>query len=188
MNGILNNTSVYLSGPIECVENGADWRLAITPQLEELGIRVFDPLVKPSWIPDINGEKQASQKKILANATEEQYIEIFNINYEIRKMGVRLAHASDWIICRLPKQRTFGTIEELTIAKNAGKPCLFWCPEGMPSMWIFSMFANKRKNSVEEKFYKKWEDLFEYIKSIDSGQTKIDPYEWIFTTYKRETK
>ena len=190
MTGILENSSVYLSGPIESVDDGAGWRQRITPPLEEMGVRVYNPLVKPSWLnlaSKTDGRRQKEQRKaLLEGCSDEEYQAIFETQCEIRTLGVRLAHTCDWMICRVPQQFTVGTFEELTIAKQSSKPCLFWCPDGLPSMWLLAMFATDRPNSWKETFFRSQKALIGHIRKIHTCDMPIDPIQWIFATYSRE--
>jgi len=187
MKGILNGTSVYLSGPIENVGDGSDWRSAISPHLQEMGVKVMNPLEKPAWLrraSKVDGPKQAEQRKILLQGCPEgNYDEIYQTQKEIRDMGIRLAYASDWMICRLPRQETVGTYEEIKIAKECGKPCFFWCPDGLFSMWLFAMFATSESDSWRDIFFDDWESLHDYLKKINACEVPINSMEWIFVTY-----
>ena len=198
--GLLNNTTVYLSGPIESATDAFSWRENIKPELTSLGIEIWDPLVKPGWMQrDADGSKQKEWKSCLIQYAEKDPIEIqseahevellamgqhpelsnniiHESNHQIRIVGKRLASACDFMICRITKEFTAGTFEELSLA--AGKPVLFWADSKIPSMWLLDQFSDTK--TWEHTFFDSWNKLLNYLMQVDRAEIEIDPIKWIF--------
>lgn len=192
---LLKDTTVYLAGPVEFDENHRSWRDEITEFLNKIGVKVYDPLVKPDCLyPPITQENPSgyldnfrkwynSDKPLeLSNS-----LKIFNALKYVRKICLRLVRASDWTIFYLPKKFSVGTYEELTEAVRLDKPILVFCEDGQmyTSSWALSMIPND-VGETHEIFNENIEDLKLSISSIDEGRTKIDPLKWIFISYFKE--
>ena len=185
--GLLADTRVYLAGPVEHDSKAAAWRDEITPDLEDLNITVWNPLQKPDWIMEeakVDGPGQLKLKEELLHGYPGGAEIAARANHEIRKMGLRLAAASDFIICRLPKTFTAGTFEEIGNAAKEGKPVLFWVDEKYPSMWLYDQFAFGQ--SAANVFFTSREDLLRYLQRINNGKSSYDPFRWIFMSWRKE--
>ena len=184
----LKGVSVYLSGAIEATQDkGTTWRQRVTPFLENLGMNVWDPLVKPDWVPEANGVRQTEWKKLLIDGIANLAIEgIIKDNSSLRKVGCSLANNCNTMIVKIDKTIfTVGTWEEVMIGQRRGIPMFFLCAESIPSMWLLDM-VNAYQNP-EEVFFQTELDLFKHLQLIDNNSTKVDNIAWIFKTYK-ETK
>jgi hypothetical protein len=188
--GLLEGTTAYLSGPIEAATDATSWRNSVKSDLRSLGIRPWDSLEKADWMLDYalaDGAQQATWKsKIINDAQEdvsalEERGNIYFGNRQIRQVGLRLAQAADFIICRMTGEFTAGTFEELALA--AGKPVLFWCDQKIPSMWLFDQFADL--NKWRDTFFTSWADLYGYLGMVDNKEVSIDPLKWIFLTWEK---
>lgn len=189
--GLLEGTTAYLSGPIEAATDAVSWRDSIKADLRYLGIRAWDPLVKPDWMLDsaqVDGPGQATWKPKIVNdnTTDVNALEergnIFFGNRQIRQVGLRLAQAADFIICRMTGEFTAGTFEELALAAN--KPVLFWCDQEIPSMWLFDQFADL--NTWRDTFFTSWANLYDYLNMVDNKEVSIDPIKWIFLMWEKQ--
>lgn len=186
MDKLLSNTKVYLAGPVERDDDCNSWRDQITPILEELNVLVFNPLSYPKWFKDYCGdvspEIQRNDKSILNRLVQDDQLDDDYENYEyyvrndiIRKCCLRLASAADWIICKV-STNTVGTFEEIGIARQQGKPVLFFSnDEDLDSCWRALQFYNGDKI-----WFNNIDSLISRIKEIDKGELCVNRFEWIF--------
>jgi hypothetical protein len=193
--GILAHTSCYLGGAIEIEPHAAEWRARMTQELSGMDITVLNPLVKPEWVgprclrsqADINEKffdwvvQRAAGDELRASRAEEALQDM----HIAREICLRLVYTANWSICRLPKTFTVGTFEELTLLARAGTPVMFICPDGIPSMWLASMFVDKITD-VEDVFFKDEDHLLTAVRHIDEGKRAIDPKRWIFLTWTQK--
>lgn len=205
--GILANTSCYLAGPVEFSPDAAEWRIRVAQELSGMGVVVLNPLVKPEWVgprglrpqPDINanffvkqGIPQVSNnfagqiptepirpEQVLVRPDMELALQDMHIQ---RDICLRMVYATNWCICRLPKIFTVGTFEELTLLSKAGAPVMFVCPDGIPSMWLVSMFVDKAID-IDDVFFQDEAQLLTAVRHINQGERQIDPRKWIFLTW-----
>ena len=177
--GLLTGITAYICGPIEAVSDGAGWRDQITPDLEAMSIRVWNPLKKPNWVLPLTYSADGSTQKSW-KGTIETDVDVYNANRQIRSVSRRLAAAADILICRMTGAFTAGTMEELSLAH--GKPVFFWSNERIPSMWLCDQFATPK--TIKNTFFDSWEGLHEYLKSVDNATVEIDPIKWIFLSWE----
>ena len=169
----LRNTTVYVAGPVEAVsDGGADWRDAITGPLHQMGIKVWNPLIKPNWVPKYDASDQYKDKEEIIDAMNNG---IFPIDAHkrldnLRNNCLRLADACDFIICKLGG-KTVGTFEEISI--KGGKPVLFIGE--FDSTWRYVQFFQQDKF-----FFKDINDIVGYLIKVDNGAQQVDPLTWIF--------
>ena len=178
---LLRGTRAYLCGPIEASGDAVSWRAKVTKDVEPLGIEIWDPLNKPKWVPSAamaDGKGQKKLKEIIKTGTHLAAKRARETNHQIRMMGLRLAYACDFIICKLTGEFTVGTFEELDAANRCGKPIFIWSPEdSLPSMWLYDQIDHGQ-------FYESWDDLLGKLRIIDSGK-QMDPLEWIFFSWRK---
>lgn len=126
----LKNTRIYLSGPIEFSQNPISWRQKISSKLKEIGIIIYDPLIKPDWLPKLDQKEQLKLKELYL---QNQHIPIVESNNKlIREYCLNLVRHADILIVKLDKTFTAGTLEEIKLAE--GKP-IFIITENV-SMWL----------------------------------------------------
>ena len=185
----LKGVSVYLSGAIEaCQDKGKTWRQRMTPFLEGLGLQIWDPLVKPYWVPPIDGVRQASWKRYFGPTSEwpdgSKNIAFLH-NKLLRQVCLALANNCNIMIVKIDKAiPTFGTWEEVGIAQRRGIPVFFICSEKIPSMWLIDQFdAYKYPQLI---FFQSDVSLFDHLQLIDNGSIEVDNIAWIFKTYKEK--
>ena len=98
----LNKQRAYLAGAIDReADRGKGWRDNITPFLNNLGVTVFNPLIKPGEIGK-EDENTSSLKKQLKK--ERRYDELYKVMKAIRGVDLRLVDISDFLIVNLEIQ------------------------------------------------------------------------------------
>lgn len=174
MRNKLKNTTVYLCGAVEAIpDGGADWRDAITKPLNEMGVRVWNPLIKPDWYnPKYDAKDQVEDKKEIVDAITNNTFPVFAFDRlnKLRNTCLRLADACDFIICKLGG-KTVGTFEELAI--RGQKPVLFIGE--FDSTWRYVQFSQP-----DPFFFKDVDMLLDYLRKVDSGVEKVDALSWVF--------
>lgn len=135
--GTLEGKRIYLGGPVESYDGAQDWRQQITPKLTSLGLTVLNPLIKPNWMPNVDGKTQRDMRAQLDMGVELRPSDINN-NDLTRKWCLSLVRISDILIFNLHGTvKTFGTFEEL--ACSSQKPIFLICDDRhIPSMWLAS--------------------------------------------------
>ena len=182
--GNLASVKCYLSGAIESANSAPyqakGWRQKITPKLQELGIVVYDPLVKPKWMPEVSGATQREMAKnldegITAGVALDK-IELHNNMTRI--FCLNLVRHANIIIVKIDKTFTVGTFEEIKLAE--GKP-IFIIADGIPSMWLIDqldLYAYYRRDLYLHSTIDKCLNKLEHI----NNNTNLinDKLEWIF--------
>lgn len=196
--GLLKGTSVYLIGQIDHAEDPRSWRRGIAKNLlSPMGVRIYDPLIKPFWLleeihgimppqwaKDLNPSEDFKVFKDFLTSPEEWSASakpaIINRMNFIRKLCMRMAASCDFIIGSIPKKFTVGTMEELGFAAKCGKPILLYLPDGMDtSTWLPAQIGrNFFKNS-----FTTMNELYDRVRSVDSGDADVDNLDWIFLSY-----
>jgi len=137
---------VYLCGPIEDVsDGGTKWRERITPDLEKLGLIVFDPTTKESEQFQLTVEEH---KERLAKMKEAGQLEEFNkIMSAIVKQDLDAVRDSKFIVALVPDRegaQIGGTVHEIAFAWENKIPILWKCngnPSGVNS-WLLSLLID----------------------------------------------
>lgn len=192
MANLLRDTTVYLCGAIDHADDPRKWRKDITNKLLlPMGVKVYDPLVKPSWLPGhARQSPQHFNKSIVKALNNDDSLEDHKIFLEgiktVRKIDLRLAHDCNFMICSLPKRFTAGTFEELAVASTAGKPILFHMPEGVVSTWIPAQVADTLQE-YKESHFPNWDSLYQYLTALDAGELEVDKFKWIFLSYHNDS-
>ena len=196
---LLKDTRCYLAGPVEQVEadEAISWRKEMASFLSKIGVKAYDPLIKPPWLPPACHVDPKAYIPILEKTQEptiytdgmgsdvlitpEVSIEA---NHYMRMVDLRIVHAVDWILCFLPKKFTSGTFEEVYEGLRVGKPVLFCCPDGIVSTWLLA--AVTRGTNHSEYFFSNWDLLKKHVLEINRGQVLLDPVKWIFLAWRGE--
>jgi hypothetical protein len=191
---LLKNTRCYLAGPVEQVDTdeAISWRQEMASFLSTIGVRAYDPLLKPPWLPSACHADpgvyipivEGKQDPIIYEGEEITSRVALEANHQMRVVDLRLVHAVDWIICFLPKKFTSGTFEEVYEGLRVGKPVLFCCPDGIVSTWLLT--AVTKKLDYRQYFFSDWALLKKYVLEIDKGQIELDPVRWIFLAWRGE--
>jgi len=127
--GILQNTTVYLCGQIEHDERAGQWRHEIATRLLDIEptITVWDPMVKPQWVGLARNDEIAfGWKAELLGGDVHRAAQCLVANCEVRDLCKQLASKCDWMIARLSKLFTWGSIDELEIAAARNIPVFLW--------------------------------------------------------------
>lgn len=191
---LLKNSKCYLVGPIELSNDPVSWRSRVTKELNEIGVKVYDPMVKPDWAPEVAREtnKNVNNKNLFIEVmhkigkgeelTKNDKDHYYAMNW-IRDIDLRFVHSCDFIVCYLPKIFSVGSCEELTIAIESKKPVLIWSKDTyIPSSWLASMMCNEPED-IKDYFFHSEEDLVQYLKKVDNNEVPVDPLKWIFLSY-----
>jgi hypothetical protein len=197
---LLKNTRCYLAGSVEqsnTLDEATSWRQDVALFLSEIGVKAYDPLIKPPWLdaachinpsaylPIINGEKEPGYYEHKGDKVWVDADVSFETNRKLRITLLRIANAADWIICFLPKKFTAGTFDEVYAALRRGSPVFFCCPDGILSTWMLAAATNSATD-ISQYFFGDWESLKEHISAIDKGLVKIDPVRWVFLAWREE--
>lgn len=183
----LKNVKIYLCGPIEADLCASNWRKDITGKLENLGMTVLNPLVKPSWMPNVTGERQRELKENL----EKGPFNLSDIALEndiARDYCLGLIRISDILLVNLlggPKF-TVGTWEEISLSKD--KP-IFFIHEGIiPSMWLCSMCHIYTQWERETYLHRTIISVLDKLQEINNNPpdqfVDNNPLKWLFLTHK----
>lgn len=180
----LKNTSAYLCGPIESSVNPKRWREEITPKLKKIKINVLNPLVKPGWMPHVDGETQRGMMRDLISRDLDVFdIEIIRkLNHEIRDVCLSLVRNCDFMIAKIiPTEFTVGSWEEIVVAAQCRKPVFFICDNQIPSMWLVDMLD--AYETFSETFFKTDNALVSHLININKSGEVVDNIAWIRNKY-----
>jgi hypothetical protein len=190
----LRHSKVYLCGQVENdLANASSWRKELTQDLVKIepDLIVWDPLIKPEWMsPDSRDDKIAFNKEAmfrLAPTPENLLLgrRGWEAADEIRQVCQKLTASADFIIARITKTFTWGSIDELEIAARQDKPIFFWLPDGPVSTYGLPGCVPVFDLIDEYIFYNK-EDILAAIQKINNGTSMLvekDPYTWTYLTY-----
>jgi len=167
----LKNTTAYLAGPVESSKDPNNWRKEASTKLKTLNITPWDPLIKPRWVPQIDGKAQAKMKEDIPKYQE--------TNKMLRKFCLHLAANATFIIVKIDKTFTVRTFEEIAVAKY--KP-VFVISEDIPSMWLVDQLD--AYDNLEFVFHKSIDSLMDLLKKINRGEVHPQPLvKWPSLTY-----
>ena len=198
---LLRGTTVYLAGAVDHHANPRLWREKIAKNIfQPMGVKVYDPLVKPSWLSNPATVNPATYREILSSshvyAAEGTYNDVIRDQddviwggmMEVRNICLRMAANCDFMVVSLPKRFTVGTFEEISVAAKAGKPILFYMPDGVTvSTWLPTQVANSIED-FSHNCFEVWSDLYEYLNKINAGTTSVDNFKWLFLSYFNDEK
>lgn len=182
--GLLNGTRVYLAGPIERASDNVSWRETIRPMLGDMGIVVWDPLIKPEWFIkkckcELTAGEQQQDLKLFEKYSKSEKVNLMDVvsahnrSTTVRATCLRLVSSCDFIICNIDGT-TVGTFEEMSKANDQGKPIIFLHSNGkFDSCWRYVQFNNAiHKYSINE--------VIDYLNNINKGVEEVDNKQWIF--------
>jgi hypothetical protein len=175
----LKGLACYLSGPIDFAEDmGCKWRDDITPFLEKMNVKVFNPLTHSFYgTQDLDTVKRPRMDELLKH---ENYSELRDEIKEINHWDLRSLDLSSFVIVNYNIE-TFmcGTHEEIFTANRQNKPVLLMVGDKMSQLpkWMYGRFPC-------EHMFKSWDDLTIYLRNINSGSnykfTEADNKRWLF--------
>jgi nucleoside 2-deoxyribosyltransferase len=182
MGNLLGGTRVYLAGPVEHDDHAKDWRTQITSSLLKYNVKVYDPLVKPSWLSDISKvDPKLYRKSLNGEPVGITINDVFDANKELRQVCLKMVSSADWIICWMPIKYTAGTFEEIYLAADIDKPVLFCMPDGIASTWVLQRFSTPQ--DMDHVFFRTWDQLIGHVDKLDNGSIKMDPLKWFSVCY-----
>jgi hypothetical protein len=152
--------------------DGSSWRAKLTPELEKMGVTVFDPYKKP-FIKDVQ-EADASKDQLLTAQARGDYEWLQKKVREIRSFDLNLVDRSDFIVAHIePKIASWGSSEELVTAVRMKKPIFLSVDGGKKAtpLWIFGMIPH-------EFIYDSVDDILARLQVIDSGSVELDSNRW----------
>lgn len=194
---LLRGVKVYLGGPVEASLDPNNWRNSITTILEKMEMIVLNPLVKPTWMPPVDGVRQNELKHILSQRgvtpSTISHDTITIENDAARRYCLSLVRAADILIINI-SHKTFsvGTWEEVTLARD--KPIFVICEDDIPSMWLYSMLGISSHIERERYFKRDVNSVlseFSVINDLHISNLEMtyfttnDLFKWIFLTYNK---
>jgi nucleoside 2-deoxyribosyltransferase len=170
----LNKQRVYLAGAMDRVpDRGVTWRDNITPFLEQMGIIVFNPIIKPSKTGKEDEDSHVIKTKL---KNSERYEELEDMMKTIRRVDLRMVDISDFLIVNLDLDtHPCGTYEEIFNANRGKRPILMHVEQGKKNApdWLFGTIPH-------QMIFSDWIDLKNYLVHIDSDEN-IECYKrWQF--------
>jgi hypothetical protein len=163
MNNKLRNQRCYLAGAIDRVpDRGREWRSFITPVLKNIGIKVINPLKKPT---DLGTEDSVVALKKAYLKKNKKYDDLSLIMKEIRSVDLRMVDISDFMVVHLDLDtHPCGTMEEIFWANRQKKPILIRVKQGKINApdWLFGTIPH-------QFIFSEWNDLISYLSNIDTG-------------------
>lgn len=139
---ILENATVYLSGPMDYVadrsqERRLGWRVRLSQFLKARGVTVYDPWDKPtvSGMPHYGKEDEFSSEVRNAwryddtPAARAKRDELCNYFWPTLHIDLRMTDLADFVIAYCPTNTySVGTVHEIALARQQHKPVLLVTP------------------------------------------------------------
>ena len=182
MKNKLAKLRVYLCGAVERKPQ-QEWRTRITKLCENrFHMTVYNPLIKPKWMPIVTGKIQQEMYERLIDNTNSMEIE--NKNHITRMYCLALSRSADIIILHYDhRAHTVGTLEEIT--HNIHKPIFILAEKKKVSMWLIDQL--NLYSPTERKIYLHFslDSLGAALDGINRGEIDVgfDPFKWIFLTH-----
>jgi hypothetical protein len=175
----LKDLACYLSGPIDFAEDmGSAWRDNLTPILEKMNIKVFNPLKHSFYgTQDLETVKRPKMDELLANG---DFVGLRNEMKEINHWDLRSLDLSSFMIVNYNIE-TFmcGTHEEIFTGNRQSKPVLLMVGDKKSKLpkWMYGRFP-------PEHMFESWDELVLYLRNINSccnyEFTEADNKRWLF--------
>jgi hypothetical protein len=182
INNRLYGMRAYLCGSIENANDGGNgWRDTITPELEDIGVCVFNPCKKEDYIDKgFEGEDAHTYRQNLLK--EEKYQEVAKEMKLLRVIDMRMVDLSDFIIAHInPDIHLTGTYEELFWANRGKKPILVVVEQGLEKVppWLWGTLPTAH-------FYPSFNSLLSYLNYVDTN-LEDPPHlkRWTFFEYEK---
>ncbi|MCF7796033.1 hypothetical protein K9M42_02980 [Patescibacteria group bacterium] len=168
----LNNINIFLSGPIDRVEDdGVGWRKKIKKEINKIGFDVnfFDPTDKPEGLGSEIGTEKIKLKKLISQG---KWDEAKKFVKKFRRYDLRGVDWCDLFIIYIDiNVHMCGSYDEYNTAERQNKPIFVIMGEGqnksqIPGWLIASMEKSEIFNNISE--------CVNYIKKINNGQIEMD--------------
>lgn len=154
-------------------DRGAGWREHISPYLHELGVVVFNPIIKPA---DIGLEDRDTHNIKTKLKQQHRYDELSSMMKVIRSVDLRLVDISDFMIVNLDLDvHPCGTLEEIFWANRQKKPIIIHMVQGKDKTpdWLFGTIPH-------QMIFSTWEEIVLYLKHIDTSENIESYNRWYF--------
>lgn len=179
---ILFGTRTYLIGPMDRVKDGGvGWRRRLIPELNKLGVIVFDPTNKPTRGVGIEDDKNRERIKDLKE--QGRFEDAAELVKPIRTMDLRMVDLSDFVIANLDMEsHACGSYEEIFLANRQKKPILVHIEQGKENAahWLFGALPHQH-------IFSTWDDLVLYLNDVAYERDTRTYKRWIFFDMKRPT-
>lgn len=170
----LNKHRAYLAGPMDRVpDRGSTWRDFITPHLQQMGISVLNPIIKPT---DIGLEDEQTHAYKTELKSLEKYDELSLLMKNIRNVDLRMVDISDFLVVNLDLDiHPCGTLEEIFWANRQKKPIIIHMVQGKKHTpdWLFGTIPH-------EMIFSSWNDIIAYLTHIDQSELIDRNKRWYF--------
>ena len=182
MRSRLFNTTCYAIGAMDRVKDGGiGWRRKLIPELNKLGVIVFDPTNKPTTIgiEDEKNRHEIEQLKI-----ESRFDEASKLVKLIRTIDLRFVDLSHFIVCNLNTEiHACGTYEEFFWANRLKRPILTHIEQGKKNIpnWLLGCIPH-------EHIFNSWDDLLVYLRDVAYGENPKTFNRWMFFDMRGPTE
>ena len=170
----LKGKRAYLCGAFDRVDDrGMGWRERITPDLKDMGIAVWNPLLKPIEIGTEDENAHAIKQKLKKS---HRYDELSSMMKTIRAVDLRMVDVCDFVIASINiGVHASGTYEEIFLANRQKKPIIVHVEQGKENTpdWLFGTIPH-------EMIFSKWDEVEEYLSYINSSDEIEDHKRWYF--------
>ena len=153
----------YLVGAMDRVDDGGvEWRERLEPELNKLGVVVFNPCNKAIPIADESEDSRNRRQKYKNAGAYNSAVEEMK---EIRNVDLRMVDISDFIIANIDLDvHACGTYEEIVTANRQKKPIIVRMKQGKSHTpdWLLGMMG-----SSHNMIFHTWEEIVDYLKDIN---------------------
>lgn len=168
---MLLGTRTYLVGHMQ-YKDGSEWRKTTRLSLESMGVKVYDPYLKP-YLESVEEGPAEFQK--LKNLLESDDLDGVRERFsKVRNYDLALVDKSDFIVAHIfPEIASWGSAEEIYLASSQRKPVFISIEGGRTKcpIWLASVFPGKY-------FYNSQDEILDTLRKINSGEIKPDSDRW----------
>jgi len=154
----------YLVGAMDRVEDGgSEWREKLEPELNKLGVVVFNPCNKAIPLANEDEVSRIRRRKYKSAGAYNSAVEEMK---EIRNVDLRMVDISDFIIVNIDLDvHACGTYEEITTANRQKKPIIVRVKQGKSHTpdWLLGMLG-----SSHDMIFSTWEEVLGYLGEVNS--------------------
>ncbi len=145
--------------------------------LREMGVVPLNPLKKPTWMPETCHMTIPERLGLAASEQITQKTCEDSLDFD-REYCLRLVINCDFVIWAMNNNKTFGTTEELALAKQLHKPIVILQDEPITSTWMQSLVRGCR---VEESII----GLKDWLKRLDKNgvESSHNHLDWTIPSY-----
>ena len=175
----LKNTTCYLCGPMDRVDDGGvGWREDITPILKEMGIGVLNPCNKPTSFAVEDGRFREGIDQL---KKMEMFSSVADAMKEVAAIDLRMIDIAHFVIMYIDMDvHMCGSYHEAFVAIQQKKPLLVMCKQGSPSLpnWLFGVMPHQHMFSY-------WTCLTNYLEDVHTGKDNEDYNRWRFFDFEK---